>query len=97
MQGEAAPAETAAPPSGGAYVVQLAALRDEASARATFERMQSKYPDLLGGLSLDIQRAELGDKGIYYRARAGFMDKAAATTLCERLEAQGAGCIVRER
>ncbi len=35
--------------------------------------------------------------GIYYRARAGFMDKAAATTLCERLEAQGAGCIVRER
>ena len=94
---ETVSAETVAPPSGGAYVVQLAALRDETSARATFERMQSKYPDLLGGLSLDIQRADLGEKGIYYRARAGFMDKAAATTLCEQLEAQGAGCIVRER
>lgn len=90
-------AETPASSTGGAYVIQLAALRDEASARATFERMQSKYPDLLGGLSLDIQRADLGDKGVYYRARAGFMDKAGATSICEQLQARGGGCIVRER
>ena len=90
-------AETPASSTGGAYVIQLAALRDEASARATFERMQSKYPDLLGGLSLDIQRADLGDKGVYYRARAGFMDKASATSICEQLQARGGGCIVRER
>ena len=101
----AAPAveETAAPPavvpaaSGGGYVVQLAALRDEQSARDTFARLQSKYPDLLGGLSADIQRADLGESGIYYRARAGYLDRDAANGLCERLAAQGQACIVRER
>lgn len=94
-----APVETTAPAPapGGAYVIQLAALRDEASARATFERMQSQYPDLLGNLTLDIQRADLGDKGVYYRARAGFMDKAGATAICEQLQARGGSCIVRER
>lgn len=92
----ASPATPAATGSGG-YVVQLAALRDEASARATFERLRNAHPGLLGGLSLDIQRADLGDKGTYYRARAGYLDKAAADALCEKLQAQGQGCIVRER
>lgn len=82
---------------GGAYVVQLAALRDEQSARDTFARLQSRYPDLLGGLTADIQRADLGDSGIYYRARAGYLDRAAANDICERLAAQGQACIVRER
>jgi cell division septation protein DedD len=83
--------------SGGQFVVQLAALRDEQSARDTFARLQARYPDLLGGLSADIQRADLGESGIYYRARAGYLDRAAANSLCERLAAQGQACIVRER
>ncbi|MBX3507388.1 MAG: SPOR domain-containing protein [Parvibaculum sp.] len=91
----AAPAAPAA--SGGGFVVQLAALRDEQSARDTFARLQSRYPDLLGGLTADIQRADLGASGIYYRARAGYLDRAAANALCERLAAQGQACIVRER
>lgn len=96
----AAPAPAAPAPAAsgsGGYVVQLAALRDEASARATFERMRNAHPGLLGGMSLDIQRADLGDKGIYYRARAGYLDKVAADALCEKLQAAGQGCIVRER
>jgi cell division septation protein DedD len=89
-----APASAA---SGGNYVVQLAALRDEQSARDTFARLQSRYPALLGGLTADIQRADLGDSGIYYRARAGYLDREAAVSLCEKLAAQGQACIVRER
>ena len=95
---EAAAPQTAAPAAqGGGYVVQLAALRDEQSARDTFARLQSKYPNLLGALSADIQRADLGESGIYYRARAGYLDREAAKGLCERLAAQGQACIVRER
>lgn len=90
-------AETSASSAAGGYVVQLAALRDEASARDAFAKLQSKYPDLLGSRSIDIQRADLGDKGIYYRVRAGYMDKPSASALCGKLEAQGQGCIVRER
>lgn len=91
--------ETAPPPvaTGGQYVVQLAALRDEQSARDTFARLQSRYPDLLRGLSADIQRADLGESGIYYRARGGYLDRAAANNICEKLAAQGQACMVRER
>lgn len=92
-------AETAVSPAatGGGYVVQLAALRDEQSARDTFARLQSRYPDLLRGLSADIQRADLGESGIYYRARGGYLDRAAANNICEKLAAQGQACMVRER
>lgn len=101
--GEAAPvkeAPAAAPApgaAGGGYVVQLAAFRDEPAAREAFGKLQSKYPDLLGSLGIDIQRADLGDKGIYYRLRAGYLEKAAADTLCGQLEAKGQGCLVRPR
>lgn len=86
-----------APTAAGGYVVQLAAFRDEASARDAFGKLQAKYPDLLGSLGVDIQRADLGDKGIYYRLRAGYVDKSAADTLCDQLEAKGQGCLVRPR
>ena len=87
----------AAASSAGGYVVQLAAFRDEPSARDAFKKLQSKFPDLLGSRSIDIQRADLGDKGIYYRLRAGYMDKAAADGLCASLDARGQGCLVRPK
>ena len=91
-----ATAQTAQASSGG-YVVQLAAFRDEASARTAFRKLQGKHSSLLGSLTADIQRADLGDKGIYYRLRAGYMDKDAAAGLCEKLKAAGQGCLVRPR
>lgn len=81
----------------GGYVVQLAAFRDEPSAQDAFRKLQGKYPDLLGSLTSDIQRADLGEKGIYYRLRAGYMDKAAADALCASLDAKGQGCLVRPK
>lgn len=94
---EAPPPATAASASSGDYVVQLAAFRDEPSARDAFKKLQGKYPELLGSRSVDIQRADLGDKGIYFRLRAGYMDKAAADGLCASLEARGQGCLVRQK
>lgn len=91
------PAATApaATPAGG-YVVQLAAFRDEPSARAEFRKLQKKFP-VLAGLSADIQKADLGAKGIYYRLRGGYMDKAKAADLCTGLKAQGQACLVKPR
>lgn len=94
---EDAPPTAATPATGGGYVVQLAAFRDEAAARDAFGKLQTKYPDLLGSLGVDIQRADLGDKGIYYRLRAGYLEKGAADALCRQLEAKGQGCLVRPR
>lgn len=96
----APPAPQAAAPAAsrsGGYVVQIAAFRDEASAQAEFRKLQRKFPDALGGLSADIQRADLGTKGIYYRLRVGYLDKSGADRVCAELKAKGQGCFVRAR
>ncbi len=78
------------------YVVQIAALRDEAAARALFTQLSQKYSDLLSGLSPDIERADLGDKGIYYRLRlAPFASQGAAQKLCASLKGRGQDCMVK--
>ena len=90
------PAEKTAVATRGDYVVQLAAFRDEPSARAAYTKLQNKFP-ALKGLSADIQRADLGSKGIYYRLRAGYLSKADATALCGDLAAKKQACIVRPK
>jgi len=88
----AAPAAT----TSGGFVVQLAAFRDEPSALAAFKKLQKKYASL-ANLSADIQKADLGAKGIYYRLRAGFLDKPSATALCGELSGKGQACFVRPK
>ncbi len=88
-----APAPAAAT---GDYVVQLAAFRDEPAAQASFAKLQKKHA-ALAALTPDIQRADLGAKGIYYRLRAGYMDKAGAGALCATLKAEGQACLVKPR
>jgi len=94
-----APAATAAAPAtGGAFVVQLAAVREEAAAGPAYKALQDKHSAILGGHALDVERADLGDRGIFYRVRAaGFDSKAAATTACGKLKAAGQDCLVRPR
>lgn len=93
----AAPATTASTAS-GAWQAQLAAFRDEASAREAWVAAQKKLPDILGGQQPDIVRADLGDRGVYYRLRTGdFASKSAAEAFCKPLVAQGQGCIAAKR
>lgn len=90
------PAAKAATATAGGYVAQIAAFRDEASARTEFRNLQKKFPSLIG-MTADIQKADLGNKGIYYRLRAGYLDKSAAQTLCTELKAKGQACLVRPK
>jgi cell division septation protein DedD len=79
----------------GAWRVQLGAARDEARARAAAQRVQKANSDLLGALSTDVVRADLGAKGIFYRMRMGpLADRAAADDLCRKLKARKVGCLV---
>lgn len=95
----AAPAKVAvSPQAGGAYVVQLLALRDEGSARAAWKKISAKHSGILEAHALDIEKADLGSKGIWYRVRAaGFASKLAATRACNGLKATGQDCIVKKR
>lgn len=96
----AVPATPAAPQTAanGRFVIQIAAFRDQVQAAAGFARLRTTYPDLIVGLTPDVQEADLGERGIYYRLRVGaFATKDAASALCTRLKGRGQDCIVKER
>jgi cell division septation protein DedD len=89
------PPPAAAAASTGPLRVQIAATKDEASAKAEFARLQKAHADLLGNLSATLVKADLGDKGTFYRIQAGpIADKAQADKLCAQLKPLGIGCIV---
>lgn len=92
-----APAVTQAAVPTGDFVVQLASLRSPEQAQATFNTLQGRFGSILTGFSPDIQRADLGDRGIYHRLRVGPMDRDAANSLCQRYQAAGGDCIVQRR
>ena len=81
-------------PAAGARL-QLGSLRSEDAARQEWERIKRKNSDLLGSLSATPVRADLGDKGIYYRIQAGpIADPAAAERICGELKQRSIGCIL---
>lgn len=75
-----------------AYVVQIGAYKSVQEAYAAWIVFQRKHP-IVGGYSTDIQKVDLGTKGIWYRLRIGsFENKPAADALCEKLKADGGMC-----
>ena len=92
-QAQSAPAATG---SIGGYLVQVSSQRNEAEAEAQFKSMQSKYPSVLGSQKVVIKRADLGEKGTYYRAMVGpFGTSGEAKEFCGNLKNAGGQCIVR--
>lgn len=80
----------------GAYVVQIGSFRGADLASGGWEALNRKNGDLLGNLRPDIQLADLGDRGIYYRLRIGpFATKADAQALCAALKERRQDCLVR--
>jgi len=81
----------------GAYVVQVASQRSEADAMGSWRALQARYPNLLGNYRATVKKADLGDKGIYYRAQVGpFATRDQANELCQSLRNQGGDCIVNK-
>jgi cell division septation protein DedD len=89
-------ATSATPPlPAGSARVQLGAFKQVSDAEQTWQKLTKKFPDLLGGLSLNVVRVDLGEKGIYQRLQAGpLADRAAATALCEQLKTRKQDCLV---
>jgi hypothetical protein len=86
----------AAVPNAGGYVVQVSSQRNEADAQASFRSLQGKFPAVLGSRSPLIKRADLGEKGVYYRAMVGpFGTSDEASQLCGSLKAAGGQCVVQ--
>ena len=84
-------------PAGGGYAVQVSSQHSEAEVQDSFRALQAKYPDVLGGKQPIIRRADLGAKGIYYRALVGpFASAEEAASVCSSLKAAGGSCLIQK-
>ncbi|KAA0676873.1 SPOR domain-containing protein [Roseomonas genomospecies 6] len=89
-----APAPAKAAAGGGNWRVQLASVRSEAEAATEWKRLSSRYGAALGGLSMQVAKADLGEKGIFYRIQGVGLDEERAKSVCSQLKAQNVGCVV---
>jgi hypothetical protein len=90
-------ASTSNTAAGGGYVVQISSQRSEADAQASFHSLQAKFPRELGDREAIVRRADLGQKGVYYRAMVGpFGTAGDADQFCSGLKAAGGQCIVQK-
>jgi hypothetical protein len=99
------PPRAAAPPTrvasapasaGGSYLVQVSSQKSEADAQSAYRGIQSKYPGVLGSHPHTVRRADLGAKGVYYRAMVGpFGSRDEAVQLCSSLKQAGGDCVVQ--
>jgi cell division septation protein DedD len=94
-----APSVPSTPSAGavsGSYLVQVSSQKNEADAQASFKALQGKFPSVLGSRAPVIKRADLGDKGIYYRAMVGpFNSSDEASQFCGSLKSAGGQCVVQ--
>lgn len=99
-----APATTTAPgnaaggsiPS-GTHIVQVTSQRSAAAASDAYAGLQRRYPSVLGNRNAVIVSADLGDRGVFYRARIPTGSRQEAISLCESLKGAGGDCFVRRQ
>jgi cell division protein FtsN len=76
-------------------VLQIGAYKSQADADAAWKAYKAKHLALLSGYSDDVQQADLGEKGTWYRLRiGGLSNKEVAAGLCDRLKADGGACLL---
>jgi cell division protein FtsN len=76
-------------------VLQIGAYKSQADAEAAWRAYKARHAALLTGYSENVQQADLGEKGTWYRLRvAGLSDREVAVALCDRLKADGGACIL---
>ena len=91
--------ETAPPPvaRSGTHMVQLGAYGSAERAEIGWRTIKNRHSITLSGLIYDIQRADLGARGVVYRLRTEALGEADARDLCADLKAAGQDCLVVRR
>jgi hypothetical protein len=78
----------------GGYVIQIASLPSEAEAKRSYDNLSSRFSGVIGGRGVDIRRAEIPNKGTYYRVRIPAGSREDANALCSRYKGAGGSCLV---
>jgi len=78
--------------SGHGTRIQLGSVRSPEVAREEWDRIKHANADLLASISAAPVRADLGDKGVYYRIQTAPI--ADADRICGELKRRNVGCII---
>jgi cell division protein FtsN len=79
---------------GGRAVLQIGAY-ETGDADGAWAAFKARHAGVAGTLAEDVEKVDLGTKGIWYRLRMGpFADKTPAAAACEKLKAEGATCFL---
>ena len=93
---DAAPAVSAAQTT-GPWTVQLISSPNRKSVDSAWNGLEKKYASL-SGQPHEVEAADLGAKGTFYRLFAGaFADRAGADKLCNDIKALGGTCLVKKK
>jgi cell division protein FtsN len=80
----------------GGFLAQLASYRSEAEALAEYDRLRSKYGDVVGGLSPQVTKASVSGTTRYRLGVGPVASREAAARICNSLIAAGErDCLVR--
>ena len=77
------------------YKIQVGSERSNPLAQKEWERLLKRYPKILGDISLSVEKADLGAKGIFYRVQAGPIEGIKkAQQRCAELSERKAECLL---
>jgi hypothetical protein len=75
--------------------LQIGSFRSEADARIALAQFRQAHAEALRNIAAGVQQTDLGTMGVWYRAFVGqFADRSSASALCDRLKAEGGGCVL---
>lgn len=81
----------------GQWTVQLMSSPNQKAVQSSWSNLSKKHT-FLASLPHEIEAADLGAKGTYYRLYAGaFADRAGADNLCGQIKNAGGSCIVKKK
>jgi hypothetical protein len=91
MKNAVQPKKATVQPKG--HRVQVGSYRSAGDAESSWRSIKKKFPDILSNLNEYIEKADLGEKGVYYRLQlTGFKSEADARKVCQNLTSQKQGC-----
>ncbi|MBR1948246.1 MAG: SPOR domain-containing protein [Alphaproteobacteria bacterium] len=81
----------------GMWQIQLISSPNQTAMEKAWKDLTKKY-NQLNGLSHEIESADLGTKGTFYRLKAGaFQTRGEAERLCNSIKSSGGSCLVKKK